>query len=143
MATLDDYETLVAIMETGSLTAAARRLGRSLQSVSRSLGLLERDLGVTLIRRTTRRLQPARPAGAPALRRVRAANQVNAELGRSMMTPAGRSGCRPDSDDRSVPRSPQQAARAGRSSRCAAQAARAAPRARVRAANQVNAAEAM
>jgi DNA-binding transcriptional LysR family regulator len=32
MATLDDYETLVAIMETGSLTAAAWRLGRSLQS---------------------------------------------------------------------------------------------------------------
>ncbi|WP_207485154.1 LysR family transcriptional regulator [Arenibaculum pallidiluteum] len=58
MISLVDYRTFVAIVDEGHLTAAARRLGRSVQAVSRSLALLEKDLGVTLIRRTTRRLQP-------------------------------------------------------------------------------------
>lgn len=56
MRTLHDYEIFSAIVEQGSLTGAARQLGRSLQSVSRSLALLEKEIGVELIRRTTRRL---------------------------------------------------------------------------------------
>jgi DNA-binding transcriptional LysR family regulator len=55
MAQIADFQAFVATLERGSLTAAARHLNRSLQSVSRSLLALEHDLGVELVRRTTRR----------------------------------------------------------------------------------------
>lgn len=48
--------TFVRIVETGSLTAAAERLGTSPTSVVRSLSGLERALGVRLLNRTTRRM---------------------------------------------------------------------------------------
>jgi len=72
MNRLDDIEAFLAIVEKGSLTAAARHLRRSLQSISRSLATLERSLGVQLIRRTTRRLQPSDP-GFAFYRRVKPA----------------------------------------------------------------------
>lgn len=72
MRELDDYATFVAIMETGSLTAAARRTGRSLQAVSRALAELEASLGTQLIVRTTRKLN-ATPAGTAFLNRIRPA----------------------------------------------------------------------
>ncbi|MEH2484890.1 LysR family transcriptional regulator [Bradyrhizobium sp. AZCC 2230] len=53
-----DYATFLTIIDEGSLTSAATRLGKSLQSVSRSLARLESDLGVELVSRTTRRLRP-------------------------------------------------------------------------------------
>jgi DNA-binding transcriptional LysR family regulator len=46
----------VTIVEKGSLTAAAAVLGISLPSMVRMLAVLERELGVTLLNRTTRRL---------------------------------------------------------------------------------------
>src|SRR5271163_1698730 len=46
----------VRIVEQGSLTAAAAALGVSLPSVVRNLAALERELGVTLLNRTTRRI---------------------------------------------------------------------------------------
>jgi DNA-binding transcriptional LysR family regulator len=55
MDRLDDLEAFLAVVENGSLTAAARHLRRSLQSISRSLAALERSVGVELVRRTTRR----------------------------------------------------------------------------------------
>ena len=55
---LHDYQAFVAIVDCGNLTAAAKRLRRSLQSVSRSLSALEAQLGVVLIQRTTRAAQP-------------------------------------------------------------------------------------
>lgn len=48
--------TFVRIVETGSLTAAAERLETSPTSVVRSLSALERELGVRLLNRTTRRM---------------------------------------------------------------------------------------
>ena len=72
MSELDDYAAFVAIMETGSLTAAARRTGRSLQAVSRALAELESVLGAQLIQRTTRKLH-ATPAGVAFLERIRPA----------------------------------------------------------------------
>lgn len=48
--------TFVRIVETGSLTAAAERLGTSTTSVVRGLSALERGLGVRLLNRTTRRM---------------------------------------------------------------------------------------
>src|SRR5450432_3711496 len=71
-AKLQDYEAFLAIVDTGNLTQAAARLRRSLQSVSRSLSALEAQLGVVLIRRTTRAAQPTE-AGLAFHRRVSAA----------------------------------------------------------------------
>jgi DNA-binding transcriptional LysR family regulator len=69
---IEDYQAFVATVEKGSLTAAANQLGRSLQSVSRSLAALEREVGVELIRRTTRRSNPT-DAGHALFRRLSAA----------------------------------------------------------------------
>jgi len=48
--------TFVRIVERGSLTAAADTLGTSLPTVVRTLAALERHLGVSLLKRTTRRI---------------------------------------------------------------------------------------
>jgi len=69
---IEDFQAFAAIVDHGSLTAAARQLGRSLQSVSRSLAAVERDIGVELIRRTTRRASPT-DAGLAFHRRLTAA----------------------------------------------------------------------
>lgn len=55
MDKLHAIRTFVRIVESGSLTAAANALGRSLPAVVRTLGALEADLGVRLLNRTTRR----------------------------------------------------------------------------------------
>jgi DNA-binding transcriptional LysR family regulator len=49
-------KTFVQIVESGSLTAAANALDTSLPTVVRALAALERQLGVSLLNRTTRRL---------------------------------------------------------------------------------------
>jgi DNA-binding transcriptional LysR family regulator len=67
-----DFQAFVAIVDKGSLTAAAKQLARSLQSISRSLATLEGDLGVELIARTTRR-SATTEAGLAFYRRVGAA----------------------------------------------------------------------
>jgi DNA-binding transcriptional LysR family regulator len=46
----------IHIVQTGSLTAAARKLDMSLSAVVRALAALERSLGVRLLTRTTRRI---------------------------------------------------------------------------------------
>jgi DNA-binding transcriptional LysR family regulator len=69
---MEDLETFLAVIESGSQTAAARRLGRSLQSVNRSLLALEKGIGVELVRRTTRK-SFATEAGLAFYRRVKPA----------------------------------------------------------------------
>src|SRR5436190_21919530 len=69
---MEDIETFLAVIESGSQTAAARRLGRSLQSVNRSLLALEKSVGVELVRRTTRK-SFATEAGLAFYRRVKPA----------------------------------------------------------------------
>jgi DNA-binding transcriptional LysR family regulator len=49
--------TFARIVDKGSLTAAAADLGTSLPSVVRMLASLERELGATLLHRTTRRIR--------------------------------------------------------------------------------------
>lgn len=56
MDRLDELATFLAVIETGSLAAAARRLRRSPAAVTRTLAALEARVGVRLIERTTRRL---------------------------------------------------------------------------------------
>jgi DNA-binding transcriptional LysR family regulator len=58
MDRMDALATFVAILDTGSLAAAGRRLGRSPPAVSRDLAALEDTIGARLIERTTRRLAP-------------------------------------------------------------------------------------
>ncbi len=53
---LKDAEVFFRVIEDGSLTAAAQRLGRPKSSISRSLARLEDELGVRLLMRTTRRI---------------------------------------------------------------------------------------
>lgn len=72
MASLEQYEAFVQTIERGSLTEAAKRLNRSLQSISRALAALEDELGVELVRRTTRRLHPT-PAGLLLFEKLKAA----------------------------------------------------------------------
>jgi DNA-binding transcriptional LysR family regulator len=50
-------ETFVRVVETGSLSKAARSRSLSLAAVSRQLRALEQDLGIALIIRSTRRLR--------------------------------------------------------------------------------------
>ncbi len=54
----DDLRLFVATLDAGSFTAAADKLGLSKQFVSRRTMALEETLGVRLLNRTTRRLQP-------------------------------------------------------------------------------------
>lgn len=69
---MEEIEVFLAVVEAGSQTAAARRLGRSLQSVNRALSALERSVGVELVRRTTRQ-SVATEAGLAFYRRVKPA----------------------------------------------------------------------
>ncbi|TQV77936.1 LysR family transcriptional regulator [Denitrobaculum tricleocarpae] len=52
----NDMMAFAEVVETGSFTAAAERLGRGKSALSQSITRLESDLGVRLIQRTTRRL---------------------------------------------------------------------------------------
>jgi len=56
MDTLDGMKTVVAVVETGSFTAASERQGLSKALVSKYVGEVERKLGVRLFNRSTRRL---------------------------------------------------------------------------------------
>jgi DNA-binding transcriptional LysR family regulator len=56
MDKLRAMETFVRIVDEGSLTAAARTLDSSLPAVVRTLAALEKQLGVRLLNRTTRRI---------------------------------------------------------------------------------------
>jgi DNA-binding transcriptional LysR family regulator len=56
MDKLGAMQTFVSIVEAGSLTRAADSLDTSLPTVVRTLAALERELGVSLLKRTTRRI---------------------------------------------------------------------------------------
>jgi DNA-binding transcriptional LysR family regulator len=56
MDKLSAMRTFVRIVEQGSLTAAADTLGTSSPTVVRTLASLERQLGVSLLKRTTRKI---------------------------------------------------------------------------------------
>src|SRR5882757_4817420 len=62
--TLDELQAFVAVIDSGSITAAAGQLGQTVSGVSRALGRLEKKLQTTLMRRTTRRLELTEEGGA-------------------------------------------------------------------------------
>ncbi|MFA9217800.1 MAG: LysR substrate-binding domain-containing protein [Sphingomonadaceae bacterium] len=56
METLSNLESFIRSAETGSFSAAARRMGLTPTAISRNVAMLERNLGVRLFQRTTRKL---------------------------------------------------------------------------------------
>jgi LysR family transcriptional regulator for bpeEF and oprC len=68
---LQRLTTFVRIAESGSISRAARSLHLSVPMASRHLRRLEDDLGVTLVKRTTRRIELT-DAGTEMLERARA-----------------------------------------------------------------------
>ena len=56
MLSVDALIGFVAVIDTGSFSAAAERLGQTPSGVSRTISRLESQLGMTLMTRTTRRL---------------------------------------------------------------------------------------
>ena len=85
--------TFVRIVDKGSLTAAANALDTSLPTVVRTLAALERELGVSLLNRTTRRIHLT-DAGARYLERCRVilseVQDAEAKLTSSQAEPQGR-----------------------------------------------------
>lgn len=75
---LNRIEAFVQVMDAGSFTAAARLLGQPKSSLSRAVSKLERELGVVLLQRTTRKLAITE-AGQLYLERARAALGILAE----------------------------------------------------------------
>ncbi|MDF3145755.1 LysR family transcriptional regulator, partial [Streptomyces sp. T21Q-yed] len=73
---LRQLRCLVAIVDEGSFTDAAIALGVSQAAVSRSLASLERNLGVRLLRRTSREVSPT----GTGLRVLAYARRVLAEV---------------------------------------------------------------
>lgn len=71
MDRLDDLTVLVEVVDSGSLSAAAERLGLSASAISRRLDQMENRLGTRLLARTTRRLALT-DAGATFCLRARA-----------------------------------------------------------------------
>jgi DNA-binding transcriptional LysR family regulator len=55
--TLEELQAFVAVVDGGSITAAADQLGQTVSGISRALGRLEKKLETTLLRRTTRRTE--------------------------------------------------------------------------------------
>ncbi|MEQ9079744.1 MAG: LysR family transcriptional regulator [Sandaracinaceae bacterium] len=68
MDRLDELEVLMAVVDGGSLAAAARRLHRSPAAVTRALAALEERAGVRLIERSTRASAPSQAGAALAAR---------------------------------------------------------------------------
>lgn len=93
MSAADGFEELVAIVEHGSVTAAARALDLPRPTVSRRLGRLEERLGVRLLHRTTRRMKLSRQGEIlyPKARQVvSAAREAEADVRRLDGVPRGR-----------------------------------------------------
>ena len=85
MNRLDAMSVLVAVVDAGSLSAAARLLDMPLTTVSRKVADLESHLGTRLLRRTTRQLSLTE-AG---LSYVAACRRILEEIGEAERAAAG------------------------------------------------------
>ncbi|MBO3276382.1 LysR family transcriptional regulator [Pseudomonas schmalbachii] len=73
MGDLEDLSAFAVLLDSGSFTRAAERLGCSKGQLSKRISSLEQELGVTLLHRTTRRLSLT-AAGAALLPEAQALN---------------------------------------------------------------------
>lgn len=91
--TLDELQAFAAVVDGGSITAAAERLGQTVSGISRSLGRLEQKLATTLLRRTTRRLELTEEGGgflARARQILAAVDDAEEQMAARREQPAGR-----------------------------------------------------
>lgn len=92
MGLLDGIEFLTTTVEHGSFAAAARKLGVTPSAVSRRVALLESELGVQLLARTTRTLRLTEDGLAFHVRCVRVLDELHEArdaIARSKRKPAG------------------------------------------------------
>ncbi|MGB3070890.1 MAG: LysR family transcriptional regulator [Ottowia sp.] len=91
--TLDELQAFTAVVDTGSITAAAEQLGLTISAASRTLGRLEEKLQTTLLRRTTRRLELTEE-GLAFLQHARAilasVDEAEEQMAARRLRPAGR-----------------------------------------------------
>lgn len=88
---LEDMRVFQEVVDAGSFTAAAERVGTSKQLVSRRIAALEARLGVRLLNRTTRRLSPT-PLGLAYLEHAR---EIVAAVDQAEMAICQQGGARP------------------------------------------------
>jgi DNA-binding transcriptional LysR family regulator len=91
--TLEELQAFAAVVDGGSITAAAEQLGQTVSGISRALGRLERKLDTTLLRRTTRRTELTEE-GRAFLARTRAIlasiDEAEEQMAARRQQPAGR-----------------------------------------------------
>ncbi|ARP87038.1 LysR family transcriptional regulator [Bordetella genomosp. 9] len=90
--TLDEMQTFIAVVDTGSITAASAQLGQTVSAISRALGRLERKLETTLLQRTTRRLaltEEGKVFLAEARRIVESVDAMEEQMAVRRQRPAG------------------------------------------------------
>ncbi|MBB5496508.1 LysR family transcriptional regulator [Paraburkholderia sp. MM5384-R2] len=89
----DELLVFVTVIDSGSITAAAEKLGQTVSGVSRALTRLEQKLDTALVRRTTRRLHLTEEGDA-FLRRARAIldalEEAEESVARGRQRPSGR-----------------------------------------------------
>ncbi|ABF12224.1 DNA-binding transcriptional LysR family regulator [Cupriavidus metallidurans] len=91
--TIDELLAFAAVVDSGSITAAAEQLGLTISATSRTLSRLEEKLKTTLLRRTTRRLELTEE-GAAFLEHARAilamVDEAEEQMAARQMRPVGR-----------------------------------------------------
>ncbi len=91
--TLDELLAFTSVVDSGSITAAAEQLGQTASGVSRALSRLEEKLDVTLLHRTTRRLELTEEGHAfvqQARRIVASVEEAEEQMALRRQRPAGR-----------------------------------------------------
>lgn len=91
--TLEELQAFAAVVDGGSITAAADHLGQTVSGISRALGRLEKKLDTTLLRRTTRRIELTEEGQAFLLRTraiLAAIDDAEEHMAARRQRPAGR-----------------------------------------------------
>ncbi|KRC01040.1 LysR family transcriptional regulator [Hydrogenophaga sp. Root209] len=91
--TLEELQAFAAVVDGGSITAAADHLGQTVSGISRALGRLEKKLDTTLLRRTTRRTELTEEGQAFLLRTraiLAAIDDAEEHMAARRQRPAGR-----------------------------------------------------
>jgi DNA-binding transcriptional LysR family regulator len=91
--TLEELQAFVAVVDAGSITAAALHLAQTVSGLSRALSRLEGKLQATLLRRTTRRLElteEGRAFLASARQILAAVDAAEEQMAARRAQPAGR-----------------------------------------------------
>ena len=91
--TLDEMQVFIAIVDSGSITAAADALQQTISATSRTMTRLEEKLQTTLMRRTTRRLELTEEGSAyleQARKIIAAVEETEEQMRARRNQPAGR-----------------------------------------------------